>query len=74
MTRRNFLGSATAAPALLGQARRRNLVFILSDDHRFDAMGCAGHPFVTTPHMDRLARGGVLLGNAFVTTALCYTR
>jgi len=71
MTRRHFLSSAAAAPAVLGQARKRNLVFILSDDHRFDTMSCAGHPFVKTPHMDRLARGGVLLGNAFVSTALC---
>ncbi len=48
-----------------------NIVFILSDNHRFDFMGCAGHPFVRTPNLDRLAREGVRFSNAFVTTSLC---
>jgi N-acetylglucosamine-6-sulfatase len=47
------------------------MVFILSDNQRWDFMGCAGHPFVATPHLDRLAREGVLFSNAFVTTSLC---
>lgn len=49
----------------------RNLVFILTDDHRYDAMGFMGHPFLETPNLDRLARGGAHLKNAFVTTSLC---
>jgi N-acetylglucosamine-6-sulfatase len=49
----------------------RNVVFILSDDHRFDAMGFLGHPIVQTPNLDRIAARGVHLRNAFVTTALC---
>jgi N-acetylglucosamine-6-sulfatase len=48
-----------------------NIIFILSDDHRWDHMGCAGHPFLQTPAMDRLAAEGVLFENAFVTTSLC---
>jgi arylsulfatase A-like enzyme len=48
-----------------------NIIFILSDDHRWDHMGCAGHPFIQTPAMDRLAAEGVLFENAFVTTSLC---
>jgi N-acetylglucosamine-6-sulfatase len=52
-------------------AKPRNVVFILADDHRFDAMGFMGHPIVKTPHMDSIARNGVHLRNAFVTTALC---
>ncbi len=74
MTRKDFLktaAAAAAAPALLSQTKKRNLVFILTDDHRFDVMGCAGHPFVKTPNLDRLALGGVLFKNAFVTTSLC---
>ncbi len=51
----------------------RNVVFILSDDHRYDFMGF--HPnapaFLETPHMDRMASGGVHIANAFVTTSLC---
>lgn len=49
----------------------RNVVFILSDDHRYDAMSFMGHPIVRTPGMDRIARRGVHLRNAFVTTSLC---
>jgi N-acetylglucosamine-6-sulfatase len=49
----------------------RNVVFILTDDHRYDAMGFMGHPFLETPHLDGLAANGVHLKNAFVTTSLC---
>lgn len=73
MNRRSFLTSAAAAaPALLqAQTGKRNIVFILTDDHRYDILGCAGHPWVKTPHLDRLAAGGVLFENAFVTSSLC---
>ncbi|MBU2547825.1 MAG: sulfatase [Proteobacteria bacterium] len=50
---------------------RPNFIFILSDDHRWDMLGVMGHPFLQTPHMDRLAHEGVLFENAFVTTSLC---
>ncbi len=49
----------------------RNVVFILSDDHRYDAMSFMGHQFAKTPHMDSMAENGVHLQNAFVTTSLC---
>ena len=50
----------------------RNVIFILSDDHRYDFMGFMGKPkFLKTPNMDRLAREGAHLQNAFVTTSLC---
>lgn len=51
--------------------RPRNVVFILTDDHRYDAMGFAGHPFLETPHLDAMAKHGVHIRNAFVTTSLC---
>jgi len=50
---------------------RPNVVFILTDDQRFDALGCLGHPLCVTPNLDRLRREGVLFKNAFVTTSLC---
>ena len=50
---------------------RPNILFILCDDHRWDALGMMGHPFLRTPHLDRLAAGGVHFANAFVTTSLC---
>ncbi|QDV64526.1 sulfatase family protein [Crateriforma conspicua] len=49
----------------------RNVIFILTDDHRYDAMSFMGHPFLETPHLDSLASNGVHLKNAFVTTSLC---
>ena len=49
----------------------RNIIFILTDDHRFDAMGFMGHPFLETPHLDAMAKGGAHFANAFVTTSLC---
>ena len=55
-----------------GKAKPRNIIFILSDDHRFDAMGfLKTQDFIKTPNMDRIAREGAYLPNAFVTTALC---
>lgn len=51
----------------------RNVIFILSDDHRYDFMGCVkGHPdFLETPNLDFLAEQGAHLVNAFVSTSLC---
>lgn len=48
-----------------------NIVFILTDDQRFDSLGCAGNPVVQTPHLDRLAARGVRFRNHFVTTSIC---
>ena len=49
----------------------RNVIFILTDDHRFDAMGFMDHPFLETPHLDSMAHNGVHLKNENVTTSLC---
>ncbi len=75
MTRKTFLktvaGAAAAPYVAKPQARRRNLVFILSDDHRYDMMSAMGHPWLKTPHLDRMLKQGAHLKNAFVTTSLC---
>lgn len=54
-----------------GRPTRPNVIFILADEHRADALGCAGHPWIRTPGLDRLAAGGVRFTSAFVTTSLC---
>lgn len=81
-SRRTFMkcaaGAALASQALADQAmaqtggKRRSVIFILTDDHRYDAFGFM-HPqtWLRTPHMDAMAHEGVHLKNAFVTTALC---
>lgn len=48
-----------------------NIVVIVSDDHRADILGCAGHPIVRTPNLDALAARGVRFTDAFVTTSIC---
>ena len=54
------------------QQKKMNIIFILADDHRYDAMGfmnkIAG---LETPGLDRMAKEGVHIKNAFVSTALC---
>lgn len=59
------------SPTKVAGAKTRNVVFILSDDHRYDAMSFMNHQFAKTPHMDAMAKNGVHLKNAFVTTSLC---
>jgi len=50
----------------------RNVIFILTDDHRYDALGfLKAQSFIKTPNLDRLAQGGAYLPNAFVTSSLC---
>lgn len=58
-------------PPSPGESRRPNIVMVLVDDMRWDEMRIAGHPFIDTPHMDRLAREGARFLNAFATTPLC---
>ena len=45
----------SATPQHIKGAKPRSVVFILSDDHRYDAMSFMGHQFAQTPHMDSLA-------------------
>ena len=49
-----------------------NILFLFADDQRNHTLGCAGHPVVKTPHLDRLAAQGVRFENAFVTTSTCW--
>jgi N-acetylglucosamine-6-sulfatase len=80
-SRRKFLKSAAlgaAWPLARGFSQsaspatpKRNLIFILVDDMRFDSMSRMGHPFLKTPNLDRLVANGMLFRNAFVTTSLC---
>lgn len=50
---------------------RPNIIFLLTDDHRWDALGVMGNSIIQTPHLDELARRGILFRNAYVTTAIC---
>lgn len=52
-------------------AARPNIVFILSDDHRWDALGAAGNSRIRTPTLDRLARDGSYFRQATVFVSQC---
>ena len=72
------LGLLSAILLPLGQAAAdvapfKNVVLILSDDHRYDFLGFHpdGPEFIETPNFDRMAREGAHMENAFVTTSLC---
>jgi N-acetylglucosamine-6-sulfatase len=87
VSRREFLetvGAGIVGSSLLSCARRTrstdheevsprppNVVIILADDQRYDALHCTGHAFAETPHTDRLAAEGVLFSNAFASTPIC---
>jgi arylsulfatase A-like enzyme len=58
--------SAAAAPA-----PRPNVVFVMTDDHAAHAISAYGSRINETPHLDRLAREGMLFRNAFVTNSIC---
>ncbi len=69
------LGSAQSKLPALRQdktVQKKNVIFILTDDLRYDFMGFTGKlPWLKTPNLDALAKGGAYFKNAFVTTSLC---
>ena len=77
MIRSILRGGIVALVLLLGlaaysQQRPMNIIFILADDHRYDAMGFMNKvQGLETPAMDRMAAEGAHIKNAFVSTALC---
>lgn len=54
-------------------ADRPNIIYLMTDDQRFDGLGCMGNPIIETPSIDNMAKDGVVFDNAFVTTAICMT-
>ena len=76
-----LLGAALLVvfPGTAAAARRPNFVFVIADDHRWDAVGAvqreqgaqARYPWFETPAMDRLATEGVRFRNAFITHSIC---
>ena len=84
--RRDFLRAGLAAGAVpvingclsVAQGSKKvstksqpNILFLLTDDQRYDDLGYMGNKFIQTPHLNKLAADGVIFDNAFVTTAIC---
>src|SRR5688572_7882982 len=66
-----LLAAACRREAPASGPQRPNILVVLLDDLRWNALGYAGHPHVQTPHIDRIANEGVNFKNAFCTTSLC---
>lgn len=60
-----------ASTAAFSQQENPNIIFILTDDQRWDALDFSGNELIQTPEMDRLAAEGIYFKNAFVTTPIC---
>ena len=72
MKLKNILLAFIALCPLFAQAAQKpNIVFILTDDHRYDAFSFMDHPVVETPHLDELRAEGIHFANAFVPTSIC---
>ena len=56
---------------LMAADDRPNIIFVITDDQRWDQLGCTGHPVLKTPHIDRIGREGASFNNFFVATPLC---
>ena len=52
-------------------AKRPNILFVMVDEMRWDVMGCAGHPMVKTPNLDRLAQQGVRFHSCYTVSPVC---
>ncbi len=59
--------------SMLYGADRPNIIYLMADDQRADALGCMGNSIIHTPNIDAMASQGVLFKNGFVTTAICMT-
>jgi len=66
-------GQPAAAEPGGATTARPNIIFFLTDDMRWDAMGCAGNKIIRTPNLDGLASQGTLFRNCFCTTSICST-
>jgi len=53
------------------QNKTPNVILVITDDQRADALGIAGNTILRTPNLDKLANDGVYFKNAFVTTPIC---
>jgi len=74
ITRRSFVQLGAAAFARRARAARNdrpNILFLLTDQQRFDCVGAYGNPAIRTPNMDRIGREGVVFRSAYSSTPTC---
>jgi arylsulfatase A-like enzyme len=66
-----MLGIAAPRLGAAPSATRPNIIFILTDDQRWDSLGLTGNTVVKTPHIDQLAAEGTFFAQGTVTSAIC---
>ncbi len=81
MTRRQFVKTASAVIPVLGiggqlgaeieATKKPNVVFVFADQMRADSLGCMGNDQVFTPHLDKMAKEGLLVNNAVSAQPVC---
>lgn len=65
------IGCLSFLPGRVFAQQRPNIVFLLTDDQRYDALGAMGNKIIRTPNLDQLAGEGILFQNTYATTAIC---
>jgi choline-sulfatase len=71
-TRRAFTQTLAAALSMRGQSSRpKNILWLMSDQHRPHALGVDGNPVAHTPNLDNLARSGTRFDQAYCTNPVC---
>lgn len=63
--------TGSVLPVQSAESKRPNIVFLMADDQCTYSMGCYGTPGAKTPHLDQLARDGLVFDNHYDTTAIC---
>ena len=56
---------------VLAQDKRPNILFIMSDDHAYQAISAYNDKLIQTPNIDKIAKEGILFSNASVTNSIC---
>jgi arylsulfatase A-like enzyme len=64
-------GLVLFSPVAAQDKKPPNLVVIMTDNHGSWTLGCYGNPDIKTPHLDQLARDGILFTQAFANNAVC---
>lgn len=62
---------SSSSKLMTAGSERPNIIFLLADDLRYDALGCTGNKIAITPNIDALAARGSNFRKSYVTTAIC---
>jgi arylsulfatase A-like enzyme len=67
----SFLSSCKSINQSPVAAKKPNIIYIMTDDHGYQAMSCYGSKINKTPNLDRIAKNGMRFNNCFCTNSIC---